>query len=45
MLICEQVYGTYTDVLKPSSNDKGVNMAPGIDENKNTKIKLGTKSV
>ena len=32
MLICEPVYGTYTDILKPSSNGTGVNMAPVIDE-------------
>ena len=44
MLICEPVYDTYTDVIKPPSNGMGVKMSPGIDENKNTKIKIGTKS-
>ena len=43
MLICETVYGTYTDV-KPPSNGTGVNMAPEMNETKNTKIKFGTKS-
>ena len=44
MLICEPVYGTYTDLIKPSSNGMEVNMASVIDKNKNTKIKIGTKS-
>ena len=43
MLICEPVYGTYTDVIKPSSNGTGVNMTPGIDENINTKIRNWNK--
>ena len=43
MLICDPVYGTYTDVIKPPSNGTGVNMAPGINETKNTNIKFGTK--
>ena len=32
ILICEPVYGTYTDVIKSPSNGTGVNMAPGINE-------------
>ena len=44
MLTCEPVYGTYADVIKPPTNDTGVKMAPGIDQNKNTKRKIGTKS-
>jgi hypothetical protein len=32
MWICEPVYGTYTDIIKPSSKGTGVNMAPVIDE-------------
>ena len=43
MLICEPVYGIYTDVIKPPSIGTGVNMAPGINETKNTNIKFGTK--
>ena len=30
--IGEPVYGTYTDIIKPSSNGTGVGMAPVIDE-------------
>ena len=44
MLICEPVYGTYIDFLKPSSNGTGVNMASLIDVNKTPKEKIGTKS-
>ena len=46
MLICKRFYGTYTDlcdVLKMFSNDKGWKIVHGIDENKHTKIKIGTK--
>ena len=43
MLICERVYGTNTDVIKSSFNGTGVNIALGNNENKNTKIKIGTK--
>ena len=43
MLTCEPDYGTYTDDIKPSSNGTGVNMTPGIDENKNTKIRNWNK--
>ena len=44
MLICEPVYGTYYDVMKPPSNGTGMNMAPEMNETKNTKIKFVTKS-
>ena len=44
MLIWERVYGTNTGVIKSSSNGTGANMALGKDENKNTKINIGTKS-
>ena len=44
MLLCEPVYGTYTDVIKPPSYVMEVNMAPGTNETKNTKIQFGTKS-
>ena len=30
MLICEPVYGTYADVIKPHSNGSGMNMALGM---------------
>ena len=40
MLICEPVYGTYTNVIKSPSNGTGMNMAPGINETKNKKLNL-----
>ena len=43
ILICEPVYGAYTDVIKLPSNGTEGKMAPGIDENKKTKIKNWNK--